>query len=146
MSSLFRLFTIHHLEYLTLSTGTLVIRTFNVCVLMVTEAISAKLTNFKTTKTVRKVPHNVEKPTPHESSFRLEIECNLSKDSSRTDDSVDAFECTRKCLNDLNNIELCRCHQNNEMGKRKCFLSETKFRLSLLQKRHQKIVVPQSSI
>lgn len=48
------------------------------------------------------------------------IECNLSRDSSATaDDSIDSFDCASKCLNELNNIELCRCHQNNEIGKQK---------------------------
>lgn len=47
-------------------------------------------------------------------------ECNLSKDSSASSDSsADSFECASKCLNELNNIELCRCHQNNEIGKQK---------------------------
>lgn len=44
-------------------------------------------------------------------------ECNLSKDSTTTDDSIDYASCTSKCLNDLGNIELCSCHQNNEIGK-----------------------------
>lgn len=48
-------------------------------------------------------------------------ECNLSsKDSTTTDDSIDYIACSSKCLNDLNNIELCSCHQNNEIGKEKC--------------------------
>ena len=47
-------------------------------------------------------------------------ECNLSsKDSTTTDDSIDYIACSSKCLNDLNNIELCSCHQNNEIGKEK---------------------------
>ncbi|KAL7031712.1 hypothetical protein ACKWTF_007108 [Chironomus riparius] len=46
-----------------------------------------------------------------------ENECNLSsKDSTTTDDSIDYIACSSKCLNDLNNIELCSCHQNNEIG------------------------------
>lgn len=59
----------------------------------------------------------------HFSYFSHGIECNLSKDSSRTDDNTEAFECTSKCLNGLNNIELCRCHQNNEIGEHKCYHS-----------------------
>lgn len=68
-----------------------------------------------------KARSNFEDPT-HVNFFCVEIECNLSKDSSRTDESDDAFECTSKCLNDLNNIELCRCHQNNEIGELQMFL------------------------
>lgn len=46
-------------------------------------------------------------------------ECNLSKDSTTTDDSLDYASCSSKCLNDLGSAELCSCHQNNEIGKRK---------------------------
>ncbi|KAG5682683.1 hypothetical protein PVAND_012018 [Polypedilum vanderplanki] len=47
-----------------------------------------------------------------------ENECNLSsKDSTTSDDSIDYALCSNKCLNDLNNIELCSCHQNNEIGR-----------------------------
>lgn len=41
-------------------------------------------------------------------------ECILSKDSKKDEDS---YECASKCMNDINNIELCRCHKNNEIGK-----------------------------
>ncbi len=47
------------------------------------------------------------------------IECNLSKDTKTTDDSEDYTICSGKCLNDLSNRELCSCHQNNEIGKKK---------------------------
>lgn len=46
--------------------------------------------------------------------FCLLSECNLAKDSATREE--DSFECASKCMNDLNNIELCRCHQNNEIG------------------------------
>ncbi|CRK93035.1 CLUMA_CG006507, isoform A, partial [Clunio marinus] len=46
-----------------------------------------------------------------------EDECNLSKYSSKSDGSLDSFECVSKCLSELNNIELCRCHQNNEIAQ-----------------------------
>lgn len=46
------------------------------------------------------------------------LECNLSKDSTTTDDSIDYATCSNKCLNDLSsNMELCSCHQNNEIGE-----------------------------
>jgi hypothetical protein len=63
-----------------------------------------------------------------------QTECNLSKDSSTsTDDSIESFQCASKCLNELNNIELCRCHQNNEIGKRKQSLSnnQTQFAIDI---------------
>lgn len=54
--------------------------------------------------------------------MRLPTECNLSsKDLTTTDDSIDYIACSSKCLNDLNNIELCSCHQNNEIGKKMSF-------------------------
>lgn len=64
--------------------------------------------------------------------YSQQTECNLSKDSLRSDDSVDSFACASKCLNELNNIELCRCHQYNELGKRKSIFNSSKMEFALI--------------
>lgn len=49
----------------------------------------------------------------------ISSDCNLAKNSSKSFDG--SFGCVSQCLNDLNSIGLCRCHQNNEIGKKFCF-------------------------
>lgn len=50
---------------------------------------------------------------------QTQTECNLSKSSVKNESDNRSYECFNHCMADLNNDELCRCNQNNELSK--CF-------------------------
>ncbi|CAO1396878.1 unnamed protein product [Diamesa serratosioi] len=53
-------------------------------------------------------------------------ECNLSKSSVKNESDNRSYECFNHCMADLNNDELCRCNQNNELTR-----NRSRFEVSL---------------